>query len=376
MRMRGDVLNRNFEVIGVADDFKSFIWTERCRSYSDFEIQTRATPERIEMYKPKNYIGLLGSDKLMIIDSVYYNSSFDEGDMLVISGKSLEYVLHKRIIWEDTVLEGNFQNGIKKLLDENAISPSKTNRKLSRLRFKTSTDPKITSISFKEETQYWCDNLYDVIEDLCEEYHVCFRVNLTSSNMFEFELYAGENRTYNQNENFAVVFSPEFGNLISSKYLETIENRKNSALVVGEKRTETLTINGISTSKDVQHTVEIDGSGTDMDREELYVNETNLSMYIKDIAVPTDKYIARLRSKGETALSKTVKDSTLEAEVVFDGQFKYGRDYFIGDILEIENALHNLMEVRITEVVHCHDQSGEYINPAFTPIDEENDEDE
>lgn len=374
--MRGDILNRQFEVIGLADDFKSFIWTERCRSYSDFEIQTRATPERMEMYKPKNYISLEGSDKLMIIDSVYYDSSVTDGDNLIVSGKSLEYLIHKRIIWEDTVLEGNFQNGIKKLLDENAISPSKSVRKLSRLRFKASTDSRVTSVSFKEETQYWGDNLYDTIEELCEQYHLCFRVNWTPDDMFEFELYAGTNRTYDQSENFAVVFSPEFGNLISSKYLDTTVDKKTAALVVGEKRTETLEINDIETSKDVQHKVEIDGSATDMDREEMYVDQTSLSMYIKDIKVPEEKYIARLKSKGETALSQTDKEVTLEAEVVYDGQFKFGRDYFIGDILEIENGLNQMIQARITEVVHCHDQSGEYINPAFTPMSEEIDEEE
>lgn len=370
--MQADVLNSSMDVIGVVDDFKSFIWTERCRSYSEFEIETTATKEHIDLFQPKCYISLPESDKLMIIDTIEYSSNADQENLMLISGKSLEYILHKRIIWADTILSGSVQDSIKKLLNENAISPSNSKRVLPRLRFKASTDSRITSLTFEEETQYWTDNLYDTIAELCVQYKICFKVSLTSDDYFEFELFHGEDRTYDQNENFAVVFSPEYGNLMSSKFVKSIADIKNAALVVGEKRTETLEINDVSTSKDIQYTSEIEGSETGLDREELYVDQTSLSMFVNDIAVPKERYVARLKSKGETALSETTKESAMEAELDFNGQFQYGRDYWIGDILEVENAVGVRLKVQITEFMRCQDTTGDHLSPEFEPFEEEN----
>lgn len=373
--MTADILNENMEVVGLVDDFVSFIWTERSRECGDFEIETRATLERLDVYKKKHYISLKESDKLMIIDTIESKSSPQEGMMMIVSGKSLEWLLHKRIIWEETVLTGNFQAAIKKLITENAISPTKTNRKLPKLTFKDSTDSRITSITLKEdETQYYGENLYDTIVDLCKQYHVCFRVNYISDTNFQFELYAGTDHTYSQTDNDVVVFSSQFGNLLSSTYIDTDAESKNAALVLGEKRTETYTHNEVSTSKDVQHVVELGDDKSGYDREEMKVDLTSLSMYIKDIKVPEEKYIARLKSKGETQMRATQAENTIDAEVDFHMQFVYGRDYFMGDILEIEDDLGRLLEVRITELVRCQDASGEYVNPSFTPMSEEKDE--
>lgn len=372
--MTADILNDQMEVVGIVDDFKSFIWSERCREAGDFEVYTVATPERIAQYKKKNYISMKNSKKMMIIDTIEVDTSFENGSLMLVSGKSLEYLLHKRIIWYDTELSGNLQEGVKKLVQENASNPELSYRKIPKLIFKDSEDPKITSLSFKEEISYFTENLYDVICNICKEYHICFKIEADENDNFCFELYPGVDRSFDQTENFAVIFSPEYGNLISSKYYDTDGETKNAGLVVGEKRTETFTHNDVSTTRDVQHTIELGSDKSGLDREEMFIDQTSLSMYVKDVKVPEHRYLARLRSLGEAALVETKKETSIEADVDYDGQFKFGINYFIGDILEIENHIQMSIKVRIMEVVRCHDTSGDYISQSFIPLTEEDDD--
>lgn len=370
--MEAVVLNERFEVVGIVDEFKSFIWTERYKECSDFEIDTKADEMKLEMYKEDYYILMEESPKMMIISTVDYNSSFVEGANILVSGKSLEYILHDRHIWETTVLEGNVQNGIKKLIDDAIISPTNEKRKITNFKFKASSDKAITDLTFEDERQYWGENLYDVVAEICSEFHIGFRVLFDEDNLgFIFELFAGRDLTFDQKGNEAVMFSPEFGNLISSKYHSTKSQIKNAALIIGEKRTETFEHNGVSTSRDVQLSTVIEGDESGLKRKEIFVDSTDLSMYVKDIKVPEDKYINRLKQKGETAIDETKTETTIEAEVDWEGQFQYGRDFTIGDIVEIENELQMNLKVRIQEVIRCHDTSGYYVTPSFTSLEEE-----
>ena len=91
------------------------------------------------------------------------------------------------------------------MLNENVISPSDSNRKISNFIFKESTDSAITKL--KLEAQYTGDNLYDVIQKICEEQGIGFKITLNDKKQFVFELYAGFDRSYDQTENPYVIFS-------------------------------------------------------------------------------------------------------------------------------------------------------------------------
>lgn len=380
------VLNRQYEVIGVVDDYSSLIWTERYYQYSDFEIETAATNAHLAIYVKGNYIHKKDSDRLMIIESVEYNSSAEEGRQLLVSGKDLTYLLYRRYIWKDTVLNEYAKdededthvniplvNGITTILNENVVSPSKANRKIPEIKIGT-FDSSTSSILMKGEHQYsFNDNVYDVVEELTTLHHVGFAILFTADAVFTFTMYKGVDRSYEQTNNQVVVFSPDFGNIISSKKLDTFEDYANAALVAGEKRTESKTVDGTTQSRDLQYTVELEGSETGMDRFETYIDQTSLKMYINDIEVPPDKYKNRLKINGEEELAKKKQKSIIEAELDFNGQFKYGKDYFLGDIVEVEDDLQRSTKVRIVEVVYCHDLTGEHINPGFIDLSEEED---
>ena len=226
------VLDENLNAVAIIDSYNSLIWTDRYNECGDFEIYTRMSEEALEYIKQDYYLQIKDSEHLMIIETIRVTSDADEGNNLTVTGRSLESILDRRVIWGQRTISGNLQNGVKALLDENIISPSKPERKIDNFIFKPSTDPAVTGLTL--EAQYTGDNLYDVIQSICAERNIGFRITLNADKQFVFELYSGVDRSYDQIVNPYVVFSPNFDNLISSNYIESRSSLKNVTLVGGE----------------------------------------------------------------------------------------------------------------------------------------------
>lgn len=226
------VLNTDFESIAVIDTYESMIWTDRYNSYGDFEIFFAMDTQLLQYLKEDYYLWLKDSEHCMIIEDIKINADTEEGNHLIVTGRSLESILERRIIWGQRIFNGNLQNGIQTMLNECIISPSIADRKISNFVFVPSTDPKITRL--KIDNQYTGDCLYDVIKGLCEENNIGFKIVLTDENKFAFSLYAGVDRSYEQTENPYVVFSPNFENIINSNYYSSRASFRNVTLVAGE----------------------------------------------------------------------------------------------------------------------------------------------
>lgn len=246
--MEAIMLNTSFETVKIIDTFESFIWTDRYSAYGDFELYLTPTADNLTYSDPSTgeaksiedcYLITDDSDHVMIIENIQINSDVENGAQLCVSGRSLESILDRRIIWAQTVIRGNLQDAIKKLLDENVISPSNSSRKISNFIFEASTDEDIASLTLTNlnssgEVQFTGDNLYDVITSLCNIFGIGFKITLSSDNKLVFKLYAGDDRSYNQTKNPYVVFSPTFDNLLNSSYLKSKSNLKTITLIAGE----------------------------------------------------------------------------------------------------------------------------------------------
>lgn len=226
------ILDSNLQPLAVLDSYNSLIWTDRYCEYGDFEIYTRMSTDLLSFIKQGNYVSRKDSEHIMIIEKILISSDSEDGDYLTVTGRSLESILDRRIIWGLKILSGTFQNGVKTLLNECMISPSNPDRKIDNFIFEESTDPEITRLALN--AQYTGDNLYEAIVAMCSERGIGFKVTLNENNQFVFKLYNGADRSYEQTDNTYVVFSPNFDNLISSNYVESKASWKNVTLVGGE----------------------------------------------------------------------------------------------------------------------------------------------
>ena len=209
------LVNANFEETGVLDIFDSLIWTDKYSECGDFEITLPISSEIMTKIAQSPYLKLKESEHLMLIESFNIHTEIEVHTRLIIKGRSLEIILNRRIILNKTVLSGNFQDGIQRLLDENAINPTVEDRKITKLKIQT-TDPVITALTI--DAEFEGDNLYAAIVALCTAKHIGFKLILTDAGKFRFKLYAGVDRSYDQLEIPYVVFSPKFDNTITGDY--------------------------------------------------------------------------------------------------------------------------------------------------------------
>lgn len=226
------ILDSDFIIIKVLDTYTSLIWTDRYSEYGDFEICMPMLSDTLNYIKQGNYITRTDSEHSMIIEKLLINSSIDEGATLTVTGRSLESILERRIVWGQMTISGYLQDGINLLLNSCIISPSNIDRKISNFVFQKTTDPLIENL--KIDAQYTGDNLYEIIKNICLERFLGFKVTLDHLNQFVFTLYSGVDRSYNQTKNSFVIFSPGFDNLISSEYIESRAALRNVTLIGGE----------------------------------------------------------------------------------------------------------------------------------------------
>lgn len=342
------ILDNNFIPLAAFENYISFLWTDRYAEEGDFEIETVPEASLLAMCKQDYYIMNTDSEHEMIIEGLKIVTDVDDGPRLYVTGSSLESILKRRIVWSKTVLNGNLQNGIKTLLDENIISPTDTSRKIPNFIFQASTDTDITKLEIARE----CDkeNLYDLIVDICKTKKIGFKIVRNTSNQFVFSLYAGKDHSYTQETLPFVAFSPKFDNLENSEFNNSTADSVNTVYVTGgENDSESLVL----------------GNNSGLTRRESYVSAGTMDESY------SGSYTDFLTEKGNEELKDKKITKTFEGNVDATGLFKLGVDFSLGDIVQIENEFEIRDRARIVEIIHSDDKSGRIVYPTFEAYEEE-----
>ena len=350
------VLDTEFKSSATLDIFESLIWTDRYFECGDFEIYTPAESEIMKMLQKGYYLYLKESEHIMIIEDVEIETDAEEGAHLKITGRSLESILDRRIIWGQAILSGSLQDGIKKLLNENVISPSDENRKIPNFSFEESTDARIKAIVL--EAQYYSDNLYDTIVDICKNAGIGFKIVLNGTNLV-FSLYMGDDRSYSQTENPYVVFSPGFDNLMNSNYIESTRTLKNVTLVAGE---------GEGSDRKTTTVYLGSSAASGLDRREIFTDASGVSQTVEGGTLSDTEYLSQLAQKGNEELSNNTETVSFEGEVDISATYTYDEDYFLGDVVQVGNEFGNEARCRITEFVRSQDETGNEYYPTFETL--------
>ena len=415
------ILDKNLIKTFTIDTYKSLIWTERYNQYGDFEVQIPIdessfskklleTNEAGETIWMDCYASIQGSDNLMFLEQFRITDNPEnDGKLLVITGRSLESILMRRIIWGLKILNDTLQNGIQSLLNDAIISPSDENRRIDNFTFLASIDPAITSLNLV--AQYTGDNLYDVITSICSKNKLGFKVVFDDqSGNFVFSLYAGKDHSYDQDVNPYVIFSYKYENLLNSDYLESNGFYKNVVLVAGEG-------NG-----SIKKYVSV-GEASGLDRREMFTDagsirsnssgftilqskpsdwETNWTSYYintgdsdnpnyeqligssaptwmtntfykydQDVIVPESEYEEMLTQRGQKDLDENIPIKSFNGEIDPFTMYKYGVDFSIGDIVQISDGYGKTAKCRVSELIRSFDDSGFTVYPTFYTIKED-----
>lgn len=336
------VMSKDFNSIAVIED-ASVIWVTRYYDVGDFEIYVGATEKYIEILKSGNYVYRLDDDKIGIIENIKITYDDEGTEYLTATGRFAECLLERRIVWQQTQLAGTAENGLRNLVNNNIINPVIADRKIPIIELGN-----VKGYTDRLDAQYTGDNILEINKNVAIANQTGFKFDFTGTK-FRYELYKGTDRSYNQTQNPFVVFSDKYDNLLTSEYELNTANLKNVALVAGE---------GEGTAR---KTVVV-GSGAGLDRYEVFVDARNLSTNNGEISA--NEYNQALNEKGlENIVTMT---QAFTGEVDLEQNYKYKKDFFLGDIVTIENSKWGIfINSRIIEITESEDESGYKITPTF-----------
>jgi len=354
------ILDSNLLRTEVVESYASLIWTERYQGYGDFQLDIDPVLADTPLTQQDTMLAIDKSDRVMYIDSVENKFQEDGTRLLIVKGKSLEAKLQERpngypANSNTPLVFGNgtsqtpgtiARNLITSILRTNA---SFVNDQMPFLQADSySATGRIAEASDTPIIQSSVGDLYSTIKSICETYRLGFRIRrpLDDSKLY-FDIYTGYDRTSGQATLPAVVFSTQLDNLTDTTELITGENYKNIAYVFA--------LNGSL----LVYGDNADSNTAGFNRKVLVVDANDIA----DAAGST--LTAKMTQRGKEALAAARIAMGFDGQIPQNGSYKYGTDYFLGDLVEKRSDTGIITQMRVTEQIFTSDHEGEKSYPTL-----------
>lgn len=337
-------------VSDLIDTFESCIWNMQFFGENDFELTVPGTQQNINRLTDGTLLvrdfdmGGGTYNNVMVVQNREISYDVEKGWLLKVTGGGLKTLVGRRVIWAQTNLTGSVEQGIRQVITDNIISPTNSARTIPNFILDAAQ-----GFTDTFDVQLLGENIAEWLTNVCPVHGLGWDVYI-SGGKYVFKLYKGVNRTYSQTEVVPVVFSPQFDNLISAKYTYEKADYKNAALVGGEGE-------GVN-----QRTATI-GTATGLERFEAYIDGGSVSSN-GDI-ITLDTYIKMLEDYGIEQLTGTAFIEKFDGEIIPNGMYKLNTDYFLGDIVQIDNGFIQATS-RIIELIYSEDETGTNLIPTFS----------
>lgn len=423
------VLDENLDYVGIVEDYISLVWTERWSEAGEFELEVPISYDTFSLLQRNRYLVAKQFEDTMIIETVEIKDDAIEGKYLSITGRSLLSILDRRVIAErnwfvETSAEGDkvdsyFEFGQEhdfntwecNLVTNQCIEPTVKDRIIPNV--VVERHPEITVMSHIIITDF-NTTVYDALVKGAQNIGYGIKMVLNDKKQFVFSVREGIDRTSKQAKVTRICFSPEFYNLLYTNYFESGKTEKNTIYGIGarmhlnyrdgyaynidhngeywhyynnESKTglarKEMAIDLRSTIEKpkFQHTVTTTNSyGATTSTIETLEWQTNSDIWYDNVTASNDvgtpnwtEFNSYVQSCGiylEGELSNSDNRVTQTAEGTVDnlGQYILGRDYWMGDKVELSNEYGLEMNCVIDEIVTSFDSSGVTITPNFSQV--------
>lgn len=417
----------SYEIIRIEESFSSLVWAERYQEAGEFVLDIPIDVANFAVYKRGNYIQLDESNDTMLIESVNINDEVED-PLLEISGRSISCILERRVnasrisdaYTQSIKYEGDLGSVIQGIINDEFINP-----KMVKFKWMHTTDDggveegydnshptrnykttetvnapyrKLSNITYtnlasgvtvaKDYSKIM--SIYDILVSISKKNITGFRMKLQNG-VFLLETYKGTDRTSSQKVLDPVIFNPVMDNISYVNYFEDQTKYRNIALSYSDGAWSPVDFNASFSTEIfdgylwVTHDGELsDSAYSGLDRFELavdarssasvtgydpseyyypdYGEEQDQSQYIvnKVKAVATDEF-----DTGEYDFVKT-SEGAIDPLV----RYEFGKDYFLGDTVEITNDNGVVMTAIIDEVVRSYDSDGFIVTPNFKSMED------
>jgi hypothetical protein len=388
------ILDANYDKIALIDEAESVLWQPKFNDLGESEIYISCSVEMLSILKKGHYLYRYDDEMFCKIEDVEIETDVENGDYIIATAKDMSNILSGRIVRNKITFSGTVANFLKTVLMDNVINPSVSARKIDNFVFDM-TSAEMSKFTETIETTVASEDVLRLIIATCKAYNYGFRTSFdTDTYELKFKLYKGVNRALDDTDNY-VEFSPEFGNINSSRYKTSDANCKNVVYIgyVGDDEQEHLLsmFNGNKEpSGEERREIYVDGTSTsrDITLEELAQIFPNVSVsgneciatvngVQKVVAVVTDDkytvtdetYLLLIRAIGYKALAERVSAEEFSGEVDVKETYQYKVDYNLGDIVKVINEYGIEANAQVVEVMESEDNdNGHVIEPRFQYI--------
>lgn len=124
--------DKNLNRIGIIDNPISYIWNNKFFTAGDFSIEVPETQKYISLLKKNRFLKRVDVENEIVIIETITNSKDENGNAkIIVAGTFAQSLFGRRVVWNKTLLNGNFISELRRLINENAVDPEIKNRKLA-----------------------------------------------------------------------------------------------------------------------------------------------------------------------------------------------------------------------------------------------------
>ena len=343
-----------YKKAAIIDDATSVILVRRFQTAGEFEIYIRATKELLLLFMQEELLITRHDipEIAMIPEKTELTTDTENGDYLIISGRSAESILGRRVIRGYTTYSGTAEGCIRHLVGRNLITMANSNPRVIRLLELA----KEHSYPEKIEKQITGKNLLETVSNICIAYQYGFKVSFTGEK-FIFDLYKGIDRSLHQSENQRVIFSPEFENIGNTSYIYDRSTYYNCATIAGE---------GEGSDRKVYTMFQDMENAKGLFLHEKWIDARNMSSNTDDGELTPDQYRDIMYQQAQEDLEQCKPTIEFSGEILDTGMYQFGKDYGLGDTVSIVNQYGISGTAIVTDITEVEDETGYKLTPTFS----------
>ena len=384
------ILNPDYEIIGLIDEADSVVWHKKYNDVGEAEIYIPCDDNYIDLLILNGkYLFRYDDDMFCKIEKPEITTDVEQGDYITATAADICKILSGRIIWDNFTYTGTVGGFFKKVLTENVINSNRPARNIPNFTIDESSLDAITDeITYTSKS----DDILQLIIATCKTRNIGFRVSFNiDTGKLIFRLYRGKNKATTQSDEY-VEFSPQFSNILSSKYKASDSNYKTLAVVGAKDSDESIMYKIVYTGAEEpqgeeRREIYIDATSTsrDITADELLqmfpsatLSGTTYTVTIsgvplevatvngEKVTVSDFAFEKMLKTIGYNALAERRQTQEFTGEVDTIDTYEYKADYDLGDIVKVINEYGIEAEAQITEIWETDDnENGYVIEPVF-----------
>lgn len=347
-----------FTVGKPVNGWSSVRWTERHIEAGDFEIQAPLSSGLRNFLEIGSFVTHVDSTHVMMVEDHQIEQATDEDPTLVVTGRDVRAFFENRIVGQNqaagtpaippaeyilsaqadpglqiyTLICQHILNGV--VTDVNDALP------FTEVTY-TAYAEDVSALTLERQT------LYVALTNILKQRDYGLSIERLANGNVRFKVHYGTDKSGD------VMFSWRMGDFDSLQYLFSNRNLKNTAIVQGRWVTKVVTT-----------------GATSWDRRTMYVDASDLDE--AQTEAPTGGTLTTIQDKmeqrGLAALLAQIDLNLAQFDISADTQYRYRRDYNLGDLVSVRGDFGGVEVRRVTEHTEIDDGNGETSHPTLSQI--------